>query len=52
MGIKMKMKIIIVLVVIISISLGILFYSSNNSEKAIPKKAKLVNIHSNIEMGG
>ena len=51
MGIKIKIKMIIVLVVAISITLGILFYSSNNSEKTIPKKAKFVKVQeNNIEM--
>lgn len=41
---NLKNKLIIALLMILSISIGIVLYKSNNSNKPIPKKAKLVSV--------
>lgn len=47
-----KIKMLIVLIILISISFGVIFFSSHNSEKTIPKKAKFVNIKDYTIEGG
>lgn len=47
-----KIKMLIILILLISISFGVLFFSSHNSEKTIPKKAKFVKVqYYKIERG-